>query len=150
MFAMRMRRIAATALVLTISGDAAPLGLAGAQASITMAGTARDEAKKPFPDYAARAREVEAGQIVSTTPLDENGNFTMTSLKATKYVIELTNKDGKVVCTEGPFDMTKSALKNDVVIDCDKVPAAWWLLGAAAAAGITAGTATGSPASPAN
>jgi hypothetical protein len=89
------------------------------------------------------------GQIVSTTPLDEHGNFTMTHLKATMYIIELTSKEGKVICTEGPFDMTKRTLQDDIVIDCDKVPAAWWLLGAAAAAGVTAGTATGSPASPA-
>ena len=44
-----------------------------------------------------------------------------------------------MVCTEGPFDLTQQMIKNDVVIDCGKVPAAWWLLGAAAAAGITAG-----------
>jgi hypothetical protein len=30
-------------------------------------------------------------------------------------------------------------VKNDVDISCNKVPVAWWLLGIAAAAGITAG-----------
>ena len=146
---MKMRQIVAAALAVVVSGAAAPISLS-AQATVTMSGTAKDEAKKPFPDYSARAREVEKGQIVNTTPLDELGNFSMTGLPSTKYVIELTNKDGKVICTEGPFDMTKTGLKNNVVIDCDKVPVAWWLLGAAAAAGVTAGTATGSPASPAN
>src|SRR5262245_4189535 len=106
--AMRMRQIVATALVIVVSGAAAPIGQLQAQSAVSMAGTAKDEAKKPFPDYSARAREVEMGQIVNTTPLDEKGNFSMTGLKPTKYVIELTNKDGKVICTEGTFDMTKS------------------------------------------
>jgi hypothetical protein len=45
--------------------------------------------------------------------------------------------------------MTRQMEKNDVVIDCDKVPARWLLLAAAAAAGITSGVVTAPPASPA-
>jgi hypothetical protein len=142
-----MRQIVATALALTVGAGVA-IGFVQAQEPVTMAGTAKDEGKKPFPDYAVRAREVEAGQILGTTQLDELGTFRLTNLKATRFVIELTSKDGKVICTEGPFDMTKSALRSDIVFDCDKIPAAWRLLGAAAAAGIPARTATGSPASP--
>ena len=67
-------------------------------------------------------------------------------------MVELLNKDGKVVCTEGPFNMTQQPVKDDVKISCgNKVPTAWWLLGAAAAAGITAGVVAGGsdPAAPA-
>jgi hypothetical protein len=117
--------------------------------SASLGGTAKDEAKKPYTDYTVRARDVSQGAIASTIALDTTGNFTLPNLASTKYLVELVNKNGKVVCTEGPFDLSARAFKNDVVIDCNKVPAAWWLLGAAAAAGITAGIVAAGPASPA-
>jgi hypothetical protein len=147
---MRTRQFIATALVASMAVGTSTSLLAGAQGNVTMAGTAKDEAKKPFPDYSARAREVEKGQIVNTTPLDEKGNFSFANMQPNKYVIELLDKGGRVVCTEGPFDMTKQPVKNNIEVDCDKVPVAWWLLGAAAAAGVTAGVVTGDPTSPAN
>lgn len=116
--------------------------------SATLGGTAKDEAKKPFTDYSVRARDVAQGSIAGTTALDAQGNFTLGSLASTKYLVELLDKNGKVVCTEGPYDLTAYASKNDVVVDCNKVPAAWWLLGAAAAAGITAGIVAAGDASP--
>ena len=147
---MRTRQIVAAALMATMAGGASTSLLAGAQGSVALAGTARDEAKKPFSDYSARAREVEKGQIVGSAPLDQEGNFSLANMQANRYVIELIDKGGRVVCTEGPFDMTQLTLKNDIEVDCDKVPVAWWLLGAAAAAGITSGVVAGGPASPAN
>jgi hypothetical protein len=117
--------------------------------SASIGGTAKDEAKKPYTDYTVRARDLSQGSIASTTALDTSGNFALPNLANTKYLVELVNHDGKVVCTEGPFDLSARAYKNDVVIDCNKVPVAWWLLGAAAAAGITAGIVAAGPASPA-
>jgi hypothetical protein len=115
--------------------------------SVVIGGTARPEARKPYPDYTVRARETQQGQIAGTATLDVEGAFSLSSLTSAKYVLELINKDGKVVCTEGPFDMTSQPSKVDVVIDCGKVPAAWWIIGAAGAAGITAGVVTTGPAS---
>jgi hypothetical protein len=103
-----------------------------------ISGTAKDEAKKPFTDYSVQARDTQ-GQVIGTSPLDSTGAFTLPNLGTAKYLVELVNKSGKVVCTEGPYDLSQQAIKDGVVIDCNKVPAAWWLLGAAAAAGITAG-----------
>jgi hypothetical protein len=117
--------------------------------SASLGGTAKDEAKRPYTDYTVRARNVQQGTIAGTIALDANGNFTIPNLASNRFLVELVNKDGKVVCTEGPYDMSAMAFKNDVVIDCNKVPAAWWLLGAAAAAGITAGIVAAGPASPA-
>src|SRR5204863_10069047 len=104
-----------------------------------LAGTAKDEAKQPFTDYTVRARDVNAGTQTPAQALDAQGNFALTGLTTANYLVELLNKKGKVVCTEGPFDLSKQAIKSDVVIDCNEVPASWWLIGAAAAAGITAG-----------
>jgi hypothetical protein len=113
--------------------------IAAGQTTVTLAGTAKKEAKKPYLEFSARARNAQGGDIAGTTPLDTNGDFSLGNLPPANYVVELLNKDGKVVCTEGPYDLTGVTAKNDVDISCNKVPAAWWLLGAAAAAGVTAG-----------
>jgi len=145
---MKNTRIVAIALTFTLAGSTMPTALF-AQQSTSLAGTAKDEAKKPYADYAVRARDVKAGSVSQTTPLDTQGNFALAGLSTLKYVVELVNKDGKVVCTEGPFDLAAQAIQSDVVISCGKVPAAWLLVGAAAAAGITAGVVAGGTASPA-
>jgi hypothetical protein len=120
-----------------------------AQGPVSLSGTAKDEAKKPYLEFSARARDIQQGLVAGLTLLDLNGNFSLAGLTANTYIIELLNTDGKVVCTEGPFDMTQQTIKNDITIDCDKIPVAWWLLGAAALAGIPAGVAAGRPMSPA-
>ena len=151
---MMMNRFIAKTLVVTIALSSMPVAAFAQQApatsalaqSTTLAGTAKDEAKKPFTEYTVRARDVKAGTIGGSTPLDVQGNFSLIGLTTQNYLVELLNKDGKVVCTEGPFDMSKQAVKSDVVISCGGIPAAWWLVGAAAAAGITAGIiAAGGP-----
>jgi hypothetical protein len=149
---MKSQRIVATAVAFALASGAAQTALlAAGQQTATIAGTAKDEAKKPYADYSVRARDVSTGQIAGNVPLNQEGNFSLPDLSSSRYLVELVrhqnNNQDKVVCTEGPFDLSQQMLKNDVVIDCGKVPAAWWLLGAAAAAGITAGvvTATGSP-----
>ena len=115
----------------------------------TISGKAKKEAKKPYTDFTTRARNVQTGEIAGTaTNADPDANFSITGLPPANYVLELLNKDGKIVCTEGPFDLTQTFVRNDVDISCNKVPAAWWLLGVAAAAGITAGVVIATRASP--
>jgi len=135
---MMMRQFVATALAAAMA--AVPIIAQQAPPSVTISGIAKKEAKKPYTDYTTRARDVQSGVIAGTaTNADPDANFTITGLPPANYVVELLNKDGKIVCTEGPYDLTKTFVKNDVDISCNKVPAAWWLLGVAAAAGITAG-----------
>jgi hypothetical protein len=145
---MKKHKIVALAMAMAVAASAVPTAVfAQQQQSTSLAGTAKDEAKKPYTDYSVRARDVQAGSIASTMALDAQGNFSLTGLSTQRYLVELVNKDGKVVCTEGPFNLAQTAIKSDVVIDCGKVPAAWWLVGAAAAAGITAGVVAGGDAS---
>ena len=148
---MTTRQAIATALALTVMAGSTPTTLmAGAQGTGTVSGTAKDEAKKPFPEYTVQARNIGASgsPIAGSIALDPNGNFSLAGLMPSKYVIELLNKNGKLVCTEGPYDLTQQPVKSDVVIDCNHVPVAWWLLAAAGAAAITAGVVAGGPSSP--
>lgn len=119
-----------------------------AQQTGQISGTAKDEAKTPFTDYSVRLRDIVQGQLAGSTPLDTTGAFTLPNLPTAKYLVELLNKDGKIVCTEGPFDLSQQLIKDGIIINCDKIPVAWWLLGAAGAAGITAGVVAAGPASP--
>jgi len=135
---MMMKQIVATALAAAIA--AVPIMAQQAPPSVSLTGNAKKEAKKPYNDFTTRARNVQTGEIAGTaTNADPDANFSLTGLPPANYVLELLNKDGKVVCTEGPYDMTQQFTKNDIDISCNKVPAAWWLLGVAAAAGLTAG-----------
>lgn len=144
---MQKRRLTAKLLILSMFLSATPAMLA-AQQSTTLAGSAKDEAKKPYSDYTVRARDVRAGTIAGSGLLDPQGGFSLVGLSSQNYLVELVNKNGKVVCTEGPFDLARQPIKSDVIVDCGGIPAAWWLVGAAAAAGITAGVIAAGDASP--
>ncbi|HTK29883.1 MAG TPA: hypothetical protein VL309_10045 [Vicinamibacterales bacterium] len=143
---MKTRQLLALGLAVAFTGATMSATLdAVAQQTATLGGTAKKEAKKPYTDYTVRIRNVQQGQVAGTLPLDTDAKFTVPNLPPAQYVVELLNHDGKVVCTEGPFDMTHQLIKDDVDISCNHVPAAWWLVGAAAAAGITAGVLSASP-----
>lgn len=144
---MRMRQILVRTLVVALASVSMPAGQAAQNGPASIAGTAKDEAKKPYTDYSVRARTIQQGLVAMTATLDTDGAFALVGLAQASYLVELLNRDGKVVCTEGPFDLTKQATRTDVVVNCAKVPVAWWLLGAAAAAGVTAGVVAAGPAS---
>ena len=147
---MRTRQTAALGLAMALAtGIIMQPGLraGAAQEAGTIAGTARKEAKKPFTDYSVRARNVQQGLIAATVQLDQSGDFKLAVADPANYLVELLDAKGKVVCTEGPYDLAKQANRTGVNIECGK-PAAWWLLAAAGAAGITAGVVANDPASP--
>ncbi len=148
-----MRRLKAGMAIAVIGAlVAAPLNAAGRQDAGPgmLGGTAKDEAKRPYTDYTVRARDVAQGTIAATVPLDSQARFSLANLTTTNFLVELVNKDGKVVCTEGPYLLTQAApQKTDINIACGVPPAAWLLLGAAAAAGVTVGVVQDGPASPA-
>lgn len=146
---MKTRKTAALALAVAVGTGmlTQPALRAGAQDTGAISGTAKKEAKRPYTDYSVRARNVQQGVIAATVQLDQSGNFSVPSIDPANYLVELLDSKGKVVCTEGPFDLSKQPIRSNVNIECGK-PAAWWLLAAAGAAGITAGVVANDPASP--
>ena len=134
-----------------------PLSLSAAgQGKGFLSGQAKAEAKQPYTDYAVRARNVTTGAVEATTILDAQGQFMLDGLGAGKLVVELTKVgQNKVICSEGPFDLTADPSgaafgQSKINIACNKAPVGWLLLGAAAAAGVTAGVVAGgdNPAGP--
>lgn len=139
-------RTAKAAIALAIIGSmvTAPLGAAGRQdqGPGVLGGTAKHEAKKPCTDYTVRARLVSDRTVAQTVPLDSQCNFTLSGLSLTNQLVELVDKNGKVVCTEGPYLLTQAAPhKTDIDIKCGVPPAAWLLLSPLAALGFLGGDA---------
>src|SRR4051794_14950178 len=99
---MKSYRITALALAMALAAGTTQTGVLAQSGTIT--GTAKDEAKKPFTENSVRARDVAQGAIAGTVPLDGQGAFSLPNLPPASYVVELVNKNGKVVCAEGPFD----------------------------------------------
>jgi hypothetical protein len=147
---MRTRQTTALALAMTFAAAIVTQpALLMAQGAGNISGTASNEAKKPYTNYSVRARHVQLGSIAATIPLDPQGNFTLAGIDPANYLVELVDAKGKVVCTEGPFDLTKlpQSSKPGVNIACGN-PQAWWLLAAAGAAGITVGVVANDPVTP--
>ena len=141
-----MRRLrAGLALALVGSLALGPVHAAGQSSGPGLiSGTAKHKAKQPFTDFTVRTRDVGNGTVAATSVLDTSANFSVPNLALANYLVELVNKDGKVVCTEGPYNLTQAAAqKTNVNIDCGLPPTAWLLVAGAAAAGITAGVVGG-------
>jgi hypothetical protein len=79
--------------------------------------------------------------------LDSNGNFLVNKLTLPgNFLVVLYDRTRmRAVCTEGPYALkgpdAASASKLDVEIRCGRPPAAWWIIGAAAGAGVAAAVA---------
>jgi hypothetical protein len=151
-----MRTIKA-GLALAIIGSVmlAPLAAAGRQNGI-ISGSAAAEAKQPYSQYVIRAVDTSNNQIVQATTLDAEGKFAVNGLLAGSYMIELVKgatpngQGGKVVCTAGPFTLQDASsqvadlmIKKGANVVCNRPVAAYYLLGAAALAGVAAGIAAG-------
>jgi hypothetical protein len=153
-----MRTIKA-GLALAIIGSVmfAPLAAAGRRQDGIISGSAAAEVKQQdYRKHIVRSRDVSNNQITQTTTLDANGQFALNGLAAGSFIVELVRdasangQGGKVVCQEGPFTLQAGAtaaadtmIIKGVDIVCNRPVAAYWLLGAAALAGITAGIAAG-------
>ena len=128
---MATRRILAAGLAGLMAFGMSPA--LAQQANGVLAGRATDEAKQPYSDYAVQLRDAATGQVISMSPLSQQGQFSFRTVPLSrKFLIELA-KDNKVVCTEGPYGLEAATpSKTDVNIECAKAPAALWLLTAAA------------------
>jgi hypothetical protein len=151
----RVRRL--IVLILIAGHIAAPLNAAQAQRpddgtpTGVIKGEANREAKKPYENFAVWIVDLNTAQVVQKTAVDvQNAAFGLSALQVPgNYLVQLVEvKKSEVVCTEGPFRLTAAAPElKDVKIDCGIPPAGFWLLGVAAAIGITAAVTAGPAAS---
>lgn len=112
-----------------------------------LGGSATKEADPPYTDYRVQLRDPATGAIVGNPEnLNAQGRFSFTGLETSRrYLVELfSSKENKVVCTEGPFQLTTTNISlNNIDIECGlKKETAAWLLAAAAGAAAVAAVAT--------
>lgn len=143
---MAPKQMCAAVLALVLTVGMSPLA-AGQQAAANgvIGGRATDEARRPYSNYVVQLRDPATGQVVTSVPLDAQGNYRFEGLALQRpYLVELFHSANRqVVCTEGPFTLTPDiAVRAEQNIDCGVNPAAWWLLGAAAGAAAAVGIAT--------
>jgi hypothetical protein len=158
---MKVMRTIQAGLAVALVGSVllAPLAAAGRQNGV-ISGSAASEVKTPYTQYIIRARDVNSNQFQTTT-LDANAEFAVNGLSAATYMIELVKgaeadgSRGKIICTAGPFTLQDSGsqvadlmIKKGANVHCNRPMAAYWLLGAAAVAGVSAGIAAGGTSSP--
>jgi hypothetical protein len=159
-----MRNIKVGVAIALVAACLAPLGAKDRRQDGVISGSAAGEAKQPYTKYVIRGRDTQSNLIAQTTTLDADAKFALNGLTAGTYMIELVKgaqpngQGGKIVCAAGPFTLqdadsqvTDLMIKKGANVQCNRPMAAYYLLGAAAAAGVTAGVAAGgdAPAPPA-
>ena len=145
---MSTRRTLATTLALAITVTSLPGSVLSAVQNATgvISGKATSEAKKPYTDYTVQLFNVATGSVAGTAALDNDGRFKFNDVAlSTRLQVQLM-KQGRVVCTEGPYTLSQTMLsRTDVDINCGNHPAAWWLAAASGAAAAAIAVGVNSP-----
>lgn len=110
-----MRRVMSGVLVATLAAFLAPApavtaaslpspsapevqcGSQGAPPCGNVAGTATDAAKNPLPNHTVRIRNLQTGQITSTSTTASNGSFSFAGLNPGNYVVEVVTANGTTI-----------------------------------------------------
>lgn len=111
---------------------------AGATTSGVLAGRLTDDSKRPFLDYAVQLRDASTGKVLTTAPVNGQGQFTFKEVPLNRrYLVELVRaKSSAVLCTSGPYSASNDQkTMTPVRLGCGRPPAAYWVLAAAAGTG---------------
>ena len=159
-----MRKIVSVGLifVMTLAGASSTLV---AQSGGTMTGVARGNHLQSLAGVNVQLRNVNTGAVVGTTMTTEAGTFTFPALPAGSYIAEVVDAAGKVLGVGAPVSLPAGGTATTSVIALAFGPAGastasgfsllgmgpvttMTILGAAAAASVTAVVATRPDASP--
>jgi hypothetical protein len=126
-----MKKIAAVVVVLLLAGA----GMAYAQGTGSISGTATNAQGSQLVGVKVQLRNVDTGQLVSTTVSGANGAFTFTGLSQGNYVIEIVDSNGKIIGQSTSMAVGAAGVISGVTVAAS---AAGALAGAAAAGGLGA------------
>lgn len=162
-----MRKVLSVGLIMVLSVAAAPsVVLAGAQQSAgTVTGIARGRQLQSLTSVRVQLRRTSTGDIVGTTTTAEGGTFSFPGLPAGDYIAEVIDSAGKIQGISAPILVSDGATATTSVIALSYGAGAattgggfslfgmgpitsMTVLGAAAAASVTAVVATRPDASP--
>jgi hypothetical protein len=140
---MTIRRSLALALAGLLAAGSAPALLAAAQDTGLLSGRATARAQAPYTNYQIQLRDPVTAQIIRTERLDDRGQFNIAALPLSRrYLLELFSvRENRVICTDGPFELTRNSPQRSNLNVCGSNPSALWLLLAGAGAGAAASIA---------
>lgn len=81
----------------------------------TVEGIARDASQQPLPRTTVQIRNVATGQLVGTQVTGAGGEFLFTGMAAGNYVIEIVDRDGKIIGASVPFSVAEGKASNVIV-----------------------------------
>ena len=159
-----MRKIVSVGLIFVVTLAAASSNLV-AQSGGTMIGVARGNHLQSLASVNVQLRNINTGAVVGTTVTTEAGTFTFPGLPAGKYIAEVIDSAGKVLGIGAPVSLSAGGTATTSVIALSigaATPASatgfsflgmgpvttMTVLGAAAAASVTAVVSTRPNASP--
>ena len=151
-----MRKIVSVGLIVVMTLTAASSTLV-AQSGGTMTGVARGNHLQSLASVNVQLRNFDTGAVVGTTMTTEEGTFTFPALPAGKYIAEVVNAAGKVLGVGAPVSLSAGGTATTSVIALAASGFSFLgmgpvttmtILGAAAAASVSAVVATRPDASP--
>jgi hypothetical protein len=131
----KIHRLAAAALCVLLALGAPSLS-AAQDALGVLNGRVRADSRR-LTDFAVQLRDAETGKVLRVVPVDPQGQFAAKEVPVGKpYLLELIRtsvKNAPLVCTAGPYQASADPkVKTNARLDCGRIPAAYWVLAAAA------------------
>jgi Carboxypeptidase regulatory-like domain len=112
-----MHRVLALALVVSMAGTPSVFA-AGAQApaNSSMSGAVKSSTGRMIAHATVRLRDLETGQLASTTTSDAAGQFAFLGLASGSFTVEIVNAAGEIIGSSAPISVMAGSAINGVVV----------------------------------
>jgi len=103
------KKVLAVAMMIALALTMAPVSIF-AQATGTIAGTARAQGGQPLANSTAQLRNLATKQLVGTTTTNAQGAFSFTGLNPGQYMVEIVNAQGAIIGTTSAITLSAGAM----------------------------------------
>jgi hypothetical protein len=104
------KRIFLSVIVLAVAFAVGASVMAAPQGTGKIEGIAKDANQKPLAGVTVQCRNTATGQIVGTQQTSSTGAFSFTGLLPGTYVVEIVDRDGKIIGVSAGMQLTPAAM----------------------------------------
>ena len=104
------KRLLLVLMALAIVSMAMPSVMAAPQGTGKIEGIAKDANQAPLAGVTVQCRNTATGQIVATQQTTSTGAFSFTGLLPGTYVVEIVDRDGKIIGVSASLQLTAAAM----------------------------------------
>ncbi len=105
-----IKKLLPVLMALAIVSLALPSAIAAPQGTGKIEGIAKDANQKPLAGVIVQCRNTATGQIVGTQQTSSTGAFSFTGLLPGTYVVEIVDRDGKIIGVSASLQLTATAM----------------------------------------